>query len=212
MAVTNITYIKVTENTSPDTITIHNPVNLFVDAYYDGVTPPDSMKLTVYGKNSIGSYLVKLIEIKCIIYQDFIDRRRFIVRNAQNILQPFMKDFTDTLSPEKVLDFLDNMSLDLRFVFESESIAQQEYVTLLHAATQIREKAKITSWYNKEITYTGAKDMPVYLYFYNDNSDNVIYINDSDADKIILDVCYDYDDAIFYEYNDFWFRSNFLED
>jgi len=207
MAVTNIEYVYNTPGIGVDHLTVHNDVNIFINVTYSGASAPDVINMKIYGKNSGGYYLDLLADTYPLVYDDVLNVRTFVL-NGGEILKTFMDSFNDTLSPERVLDYLPNMTKEIKFVIESESISIDVYALLRNAVTQIHDEIIMTEDFDQQICFTSGDDEPVYLYFFNDNDANEIVIEDPDKPAIEDTVAFTHDDLIYWAHDGYYYRIN----
>lgn len=206
MSAININYIYNEPGYAIDNISIHNPVNLLFEVDYDTIVPPTGITLTFYGENEIGTFSVKLVECNPLIYSTNTNTRTFILRDTNEILKPFMESYNDTLSVEKSINHLPNMTKLIKMNMVCDSITEIVYINLMHCSTQVHGELLTMETFSGEITYCGGEESVVYVYFYNNSNDNVITISGGGIIPVLEFVALDYDDAPFKDFDDYYFR------
>jgi len=197
MAVTNITITQDNKVGNCDLLSVHNPLVFLAQADYTGEAP-EYMYVDV--KNVSGTVLGTFA---CIPYEDVTEGRVFAFI-ATDILRAFMEDIDDFESEEGVLEFVDNITMYFTLKFYIGSEYDTVSFTAIHAAGQYGASAAMEDIYNNtDETYYAANGMPVYIYFYNADTDNILNIDDPDPEEIYA---VDYDDTYFTDFDDLLYK------
>lgn len=201
MAVTNITISQDNKTLSCDLLSVHNPLIFLAEVDYEAEVP-ETLYVEVQDEDN-----EVLDTFAAIPYSDSASgNRRTFAFIASAILKAFMDDFDDFESPERTLEHVDNITqqFTLRFYDESETIEASVTFVAIHAARQFGDNPALTSIFNNDdVTYYAAEGMPVYVYFYNADEGNILSIDTETPDEL---VALDYDDEIFTDHDDLYFK------
>lgn len=206
MGITSVEARKTNPNN--EIVTVHNDVNFLVDVYYSG-TEQRILTASISGdtQNNLGGdqYPIYLGKFYPTVYEKSFGKTTYIF-NGGNILKSFLYDFSDTFSEEKVIEFLPNMSRNIVIDFSIGGKRDILYVTLLNASSQIgSDYLDLSKYFEQTVNYYGGEEMPVYIYFYNKDVNATISIEDPTLPSVIELYAFDYDDAVFMDYDDYYF-------
>lgn len=199
MAVTSITITQSNVSGNINLLAVHNPLVFIVDVEYTS-TPPDLIYAELQDNESN-----VLSTFRAIPYNDDSDLNiRTFVFIASDIIKAYMDDIDDFESLTGTLEHVENITKEFTLRFYNGLIENSISFVACHAARQYGDTPYLESIYNNDNeTYYGAVGMPVYVYFYNNDSDNVLSINTPTADN---ETALDYDDTVFVDFDDYYFK------
>ena len=113
-----------------------------------------------------------------------------------------MNPFDDTLQLNETIQHVENITKLVTLKFydpDNETIFDEVIIDLVHGAAQFGDNPNFVDIYNnKDQIYYGAEGGIVYIYFYNEDINNIITIDNPSAN---LEFAQDYDDEIFEDYD-----------
>lgn len=197
MAITSVTISQQNITASVNLLSAHNPLVFLIDVAYTS-SAPDLLNAKLYDGSS-----VLLETFVCIPYSDATGVRTFAFI-ADDILRGYMGSIDDFESPEKVLDYVDGITSEFKLKFydpaNEGSIYDEVEFVAMHAARQFGETSYLESIYtNQDETYYAGENMPVYVYFYNNDENNIISVG---TGEIVFAPLLDYDDAALLDFDD----------
>jgi hypothetical protein len=196
MPVSSIDLIESNYTGNSNLICIHNPVIFIVQANYIGAAP-EYLEALLYDEDD-----VLLGTFRCIPYLDVTTTSRQFIFVADQIMRGYMGNFDDVLQTGGSLEYIEDRTkvFKLRFQKYMEAITGEYVVVALHGVRQFGDDQNAVSIYNNEPqVYYGAEDMPVYVYFYNNDPDAYISMTiGGGSDEVLLD----YDDEEFADFDD----------
>lgn len=173
-----ITDIEITQDNTVDDcdlLACHSPLIFLIDVTYSGEAP-DSVYCRVYWGSDL------LSTFKCIYYSDISATERRFMFIADGILRGYMDDFEDIVQSDDTVIVVSNIVRRFRLIFTGEfsgSPNPDVYIRVAHASRQISEDPCMTDIFDNDTDfYIAGANMPVYIYFYNDDYSNALKIND----------------------------------
>lgn len=199
MAVTNITISQDNKEGNCDLLSVHNPLIFLVDVTYTAEAPET---LYVELQNEDEEILETFAAIP---YEDSVSGNvRTFAFIASDILKAYMGEFDDFESPERTLEYVDGITRQFTLRFYIGAIDDSVTFVAIHAARQYSENPALESIFNnQDEIYYGAEGLPIYVYFYNADEGNILTIDTETADEL---VALDYDDEIFTDHDDLYFK------
>ena len=195
MAITDITLVT-TESNYP--IAVHSPFYIIWQAVYSGAVPTS---LTVEISEDGITYETGF---KAIPYSDPLATVRQFMFRCDAIVRGFMTEFEDVPQSENSLLFLDDFSKKLWIRAKDDTgLIVSEFEGVFLAGVRQFGTNEVMSDINENKDYIAAKAMPCYLYFFNDDENNVITVGQSTLQLVIAE---DYNDDDFTDYNDVVFE------
>lgn len=196
MAITNISLYQDNCVGDSNIIPIHSPVVFICDVTFN-TTTPEAIYVDLIDENAAVLSTYRLIP-----FRDRSATIRQFMFVANDAVKEFMPAFDDYVQLSDVLEFCENITLNLTLKFydiDNVSINFSKAFTFAHGCRQMSEYPNLFEQFaNDNDTYFGAKDEYVYLYWYNDDISNYIstdpYI---ETDEYALD----YDDEQFEDYD-----------
>ena len=199
MAVTDINITLQNTIGSCNLLSAHNPLVFLIDVEYTSSAPET---LYVQLKGATGTVLASFAAIP---YDDPDANTRTFAFIASDILKAYMYNFDDTESIAETLETVPGATRQFELVFYIGAIWDSVTFVAAHASRQFGESPAMEDIYwNDDDTYYAAKGMPVYVYFYNWNTSNLITVDSETADEYAL---LDSDDTIFTDNDDIYFKS-----
>lgn len=196
MAVSSITVTKKDYSDECNLIAIHSPVSFEIEVSFPS-SAPESLQVDIYDENSIllGTFLA-------IPYIDTSGVRTFVFL-ADEILRGYMPDVDDFVSTNRALEFVPNNTKIFTIVFTCETLTATETFVAAHAVRQYGDTSTLNSIYNNDdFTYHAGVGLPVYAYFYNNDTNNILSIGEPIEDKLL-----DYDNIAFTDADNIYFIS-----
>lgn len=189
MAVTDITIQYDNIVGECDLIACHSPVSFLINATYTGGYP-EWLYAKVYDEND-----VLLATYKAYPYTDLtVNLRQFIFR-ADIIMRKFMSDFEDEFIDADILQYVTNITKKFKFKFldQSQAVYDIAEIVACHGAQQVGNTEALTEVFNNEDqNYLAYKNMPFYVYFYNDDPNAILTLEPTMTEVTIQD--YDLED------------------
>jgi len=182
MAITDIS-IQDYKVGDSDLLAVHSPLTFLIDVTYSGVIP-DILYCDVYDEDS-----VLLVTLKCIPYQDLTPTERRFIFIADSIIRGYMNEFDDFVQTENSFVHVPDITkiFELKFRDPDAGVSDEPAIfTAIQSAREFGENPNLTEIFNNEPQdYIAAKDEPAYVYFYNDNTTNILTIGESGGDSFI---------------------------
>lgn len=184
MAITDISIHEDNKVGDSDLLAVHSPLTFLVDVTYTGAVP-DVLYCDVYDEDAL-----LLSTFKCIPYQDLLPTQRRFIFIADSIIRGYMDSFDDFVQSENSLVHVDGATkiFELKFRDPDAGVSDESVTfTAINAAREFGENPNLSEIFNNDTqTYIAAKDETVYVYFYNDDTANIITIGDSFITKFII--------------------------
>jgi len=200
MAIDSISIIQNNKVGDSNLLPIHSPLSFLIDVEYSGEYPTELYVDIISNSNVIGNY-------KAIPFKDVLGNVRRFIFVATDVLKGIMADFDDTFQVLNSLVPLENITRLITIKFydpENDSMVDEAEVNLIHGVSQFGEEPNLVDVFNNiPSTYYGAEGSFVYVYFYNDDINNIITVNNP---NVLTDFAQDFDDEIFTDYDDTNFR------
>jgi hypothetical protein len=197
MAITSITISQDNKSGDIDLLSLHNPLVFLVDVVYTASAPD-----TLYVELQDGDDAV-LETFSAIPYQDsaFGSTRTFAFI-ATDILKGYMGSIEDFAGTEKTLEYVDGITTEFTLRFYIDAVENSVSFVACHAARQFGDTPYMESIFNNDDqTYYAAENLPVYVYFYNDDAANVVTVF---SGEVTFDRLLDYDDVAFLDFDDLY--------
>jgi hypothetical protein len=189
----NISQSNITDNCN--LVSVHNPLIFLVDVAYNSAVP-ELLKVDLLDNED-----TLLETFACIPYLDTTGLRQFAFI-ANDILKGYMGSFNDFVSAEKVLEYCEGITSEFKLKFydpADDTIKDEVSFVAMHSARQYGDTPYLESIYlNENETYIAGAKMPVYVYIYNNNTENVITVNTGELQFLPL---LDYDDVAFLDFD-----------
>jgi len=174
MAISTLTIFQDNKVGDSNLMPIHSPLIFLVDAEYTGADPY-FIYCKIYNDDD------QLLGIfKCIPYKDLTTAKRRFMFIADTVLQGYMEDFEDTEQSESSFIHIENITKVFKIEFtdpEENADPVEINITTIHGIRQFGNAPNLNEIFNNETeTIFAYKNKPCYVYFFNDNEDNVIGI------------------------------------
>lgn len=200
MAINYINIVQDNKVGDSNLLPIHSPLSFLIDVEYSGEYPTELYVDIISNSNVIGSY-------KAIPFKDVLGNVRRFIFVATDVLKGIMADFDDMFQVLNSLVPLGKITRLITVKFydpDNISMADEVEVNLIHGVSQFGEEPNLVDVFNNiPQTYYGAKGSFVYVYFYNDDINNIITVNNP---NVLTEFAQDFDDEIFTDYDDTNFR------
>lgn len=178
MAISSVSIVQDNFVNGSNLLPVHQPLAFLIDATYSGDTP-DYITIEIYDKDDI-----LLGTFKGIYYSDISSSIRRFVFFADEILKGFMGVFDDAPQSGGTIEFVEDITKQFTLDFEGEELE----IVAIHAASQFGEHPNKESVYNNESkTYQGYNDSPCYVYFYNNDTSNIITVSETSIEDNATD-------------------------
>lgn len=170
---------------------VHSPLVFLVDVQYSGAAP-NELYAILKDDNS-----VTLATFNCIPYQDILATVRRFAFVANDLIRGYMDGFDDQVTTAFSLTHIDDITKEFNLIFEAvgEDVSSENInFVAIHGANQFGMNPNKEDIYNNEPSeYIGVTNKPVYVYFYNNNINNVISLQQGGlTDVYALDYNSDY--------------------
>lgn len=168
-----------------DLLAVHSPLIFLIDVTYTGLIP-DILYCDIYNEDSelLGSF-------KCIPYKDLLPEIRQFMFIADGFLRGYMEGFDDFVQTEYSLVYVEDITkiFELKFRDPDAGIPDEAITfTAIHAIKQFGESPNLLEIYNNDSDlYIAAKNKPCYIYFYNNDENNIISVGAGYQVKFIID-------------------------
>jgi hypothetical protein len=197
MAISDITISQDNVVNGSNLLPIHSTVTFLADVTYSGLTP-DVIHVEVRDDTDT------LIDTwKAIPYKDLLATVRQFAFVANDPVKSTMLGFDDFFQLIDTLEYAEDITkvLKIRFVDPDDSDTYDEIeFTFIHGAAQFGEYPNLDSIFNNETDeYLSPKDDIVYVYFYNDDTANVVDVNE---EVYTVNNAVDFNDDQFVDFND----------
>jgi hypothetical protein len=172
MAITSIGIQQDNRASGANLLAIHNPVIFIANVNFTGQAP-DTCNVELYDvdRNLIDIY-------SAIPYRDTLLTQRQFVFKSSTIIKSLMDDFDDVAQLSDVLVYVEGLTKQFYIRFSSPDdplIYAEVLIDFAHAQRQFGETVCMSDQYNNdEDTYYAPKDKPCYVYFYNDDVNNIL--------------------------------------
>lgn len=195
MAITDVTISQDNIVNGSNLMPVHSPLVFVVDVTYTGPDPTKLLVDIIYEGDVIETY-------KCIPYADPLANLRQFMFSA-NVVKGLMEPFDDFAQLTDTLEYVEGRTKLFTLKFydpDNESINDIVIFDAVHGAAQFGDNPNFDSIFNNndQIVY-GPDGKWCYVYYYNDDINNVITVGQPIAR---LDFAQDYDDEIFTDYDD----------
>jgi hypothetical protein len=206
MAVTDLTIYKSNIVDGANLLAVHSPIVFLIDATYTDA-PPESPDVQCFIYEGDRNYINAF---RCQVFQDvYPGVRRFMFR-ADAILRGYMEGFEDFIQSDESLVPVPDITKQFTLLFTVAGVSPLPEVDIVacHAARQFGQTEAMTDIYNNEPKkYYAAAGQPVNVYFYNNDPDAVIGINDQSFQAVEAQ---DYDGEPFQDYDGTPFLINII--
>lgn len=194
MSITAIDIVQSNVTNDSNLMSVHSPLVFIVNATFTG-SPPELLYCSVFNSDAevLGLF-------KCIPYQDILSTIRQFIFVADSILRGFMEDFNDFVQSSGSIEYCDGITKEFTLKFWEPMYFDVELdIVALHCVRQFGDDPNAENIFENEAqTYIGIENKPVYLYFYNDDTSNIISTDPGLPESILLD----YDDVEFADLDD----------
>ena len=147
---------------------VHNDLVFLIDATYSGDIPT-----SIYCSVKVDG--VERLLARCLYKKDISENVRQFIFVADEILRGMMPDYSDFTQGAGTFVEVTNISQVFSLTFQSDiegTVSEGIEIEACHAARNIGEKANmIDLCANGDDAYIGAFGLPVYVYFYNSESE-----------------------------------------
>ena len=196
MAITSVDISQDNIINGSNLMPVHSPLTFLVDVTYTGVDPTILFVDVIHESEVLETY-------KCIPFNDPLANVRTFAFIANDVMKGLMGEFDDFAHLTETLEYVEGRTklFTLNF-YDPDNIATNDSVVidLVHGAAQFGDNPNFDSIFNNDdqVVY-GPDGSWCYVYFYNDDINNVLTIGSPVA---TLDLASDYDDVIFSDYDD----------
>lgn len=174
MAITSLSIEQDNVVNGSNLMPIHSPLIFLIDANYSG-SPPNSINCEIQDDSGTA-----LVTVQCVPFADLNFTVRRFSFMAHNILQAFMDDFDDFEQPENTFMPVPNINKVFKLVFKDPDAAAADVettITAVHGVRQFGDQPNLSDQFNNDNEKIYIQEgLPGYVYFYNDNENNVINI------------------------------------
>ena len=182
MPINTLTIVQDNKVGNSNLLSIHNPLVFVCEAFYSGQTPYWIYVDVVIDGDTIGTY-------KAVAYKDVTGTMRQFAFFASDTLKQLLlfglneKPFEDFGQSGSTLDYVPNLTRLVTLTFRDPdglAAAASLTVDVCHAARQFDSVsgANMSDQYNNDAdVYYCAEGGVCYVYFYNDDPNNVLSIN-----------------------------------
>lgn len=196
MPITDVTISQDNIINGSNLMPVHSPLSFLVDVTYTGLDP------TILKVDLIHDSVV-LETYNCIPWNDPLANVRTFLFKADDVMKGLMASFDDFAQLNETLEYVEGITKLFTLKFydpDNDLINDSVVVDLVHGAAQFGDNPNFDKIFNNDdqIVY-GPDGKWCYIYFYNDDINNVLTIGQPVAR---LDFAQDYDDEIFTDYND----------
>ena len=178
-----------------DLLPVHSPLVFLIDVSYSGAAPNDLYAI-LKDENDL-----ELATFNCIPYRDVLATVRRFAFVANDLIRGYMDGFDDEVTTAFSIAYVNGITKIFKVEFKDpdEAVASQTIqFTAIHGANQFGENPNKDEIYNNEAkTYIGVTNKPVYIYFYNNDVNNVITLQQGGLQEVYA---LDYDDDFFTDY------------
>jgi hypothetical protein len=195
--ISSITISQDNKVLTSDLMAVHSPLVFLVDVEYSG-TDPEILFVDVLDADDtlLGSF-------KAIPYKDLLPTIRQFMFIADSVLRGYMESFEEFVQGSDTLVAVPDITKQFKLIFsDPDSICpptELEFVAI-HSASQFGSNPNRSDIFNNDPDeYIAIANFPVYVYFYNDDPNNVVTIGDSSVQEVIAT---DYDDDQFTDFDD----------
>lgn len=199
MSITSITIAQDNKVGASDLLPIHSPLVFLADAEYTGEYPTSIFVDVIADGDVIDTF-------RAIPYRDLLANLRQFAFVATDVLKTILGPLDDFFQPMESLAYVNGFTkvVTLRFYDPGNEATMDEVtVTLCHGAVQFGQQPNLESIYiNEAQTYFGPDNKLVYVYFYNDDPNNILTIDNENPG---LEFAQDFDDVDFTDYDDIEF-------
>lgn len=170
MPVSDVTIYQDNVSGAVNIFGVHSPLIFLIDVTYTGAAPTLLCDVTVDGVNPISEDAT----FQCVFHSDQSPTvRRFMFR-ADALLRGFMEDFEDFVQTAEAVSEVYKTKQDFTLVFYDSLEAASDSLDIIAFAArrQFGQTPAITEIYNNQDTlYIAGEDKPVYVYFFNSQSE-----------------------------------------
>lgn len=175
MAISSLSFYQDNKVGDSNLMPIHSPLIFLVDAVYD-TEDPYYIYCKVYNESD------QLLDtFKCLPYKDITVTQRRFMFIADSILRGYMESFEDFAQTNNTLEYVEDITKRFKLVFsdpdENATDIELEIVAI-HGVSQFGEHPNKSNIYNNEAeTIIGISGKPCYIYFYNNDEDNILSLD-----------------------------------
>lgn len=170
MPVSDVTIYQDNISGAVNIMAVHSPLVFLIDVTYTGAAPTLLCDVTIDGVNPISEDAT----FQCVFHSDQSPTvRRFMFR-ADSLLRGFMEDFEDFVQTAEAVSEVYKTKQDFTLVFYDSLEAASDSLDIIAFAArrQFGQTPAITEIYNnQDALYIAGQDKPVYVYFFNSQSE-----------------------------------------
>ena len=196
MAISSISIAQDNKVNGSDLLPVHSTLVFLADATFTGAYPLKLLVDVIFEGDVIDTF-------KAIPYRDLLANIRQFAFVANDVIKGLMGPFDDELQLNESLVYVNDITKTCTLKFydpDNDLIFSETTVTFMHGAAQFGENPNLdTIFNNADGCYYGPEGGFVYVYFYNDDVNNVLTI---DSPNVTLEFAQDFDDEIFTDYDD----------
>jgi hypothetical protein len=196
MSITAITIAQDNKVGVSDLLPIHSPLVFLANAEYTAEYPTSLFVDVIVDGSVVDTF-------RAIPYRDLLANLRQFAFVATDVLKTILGTLDDFFQPMESLAYCTGFTkvVTLRFYDPITPATMAETtVTLCHGANQFGEQPNLESIYiNETSTYFGAANKIVYVYFYNEDPNNILTIDNENPG---LEFAQDFDDVDFTDFDD----------
>lgn len=195
MAINSITISQDNKVGASNLMPIHSTLVFLVDVEFTGSYPLKLFVDFIVDGNILDTF-------KAIPYKDILANTRQFAFVANDVVKGLMNDFSDTYQLNETIVHIQDITKTATLKFrdpDNELTFATIDVTFIHGAAQFGDNPNLDAIYNNDDSiYYGPDGGFVYMYFYNDDVNNILTI-DSPTVRVVY--AEDYDGAVFEDFN-----------
>ena len=186
MAITLIEISQDNKYNGSDLLPVHSQLVFLVNATWT-TAAPDNLYVGIYDESD-----TLLDTYKCIPYSDILTNVRQFAFIASESVRSMMESFDDTLQAVDTLVHIPEMTKVLRFRFydpDTPATYDEDTFTFVHGSSQFGERPNFHTVFNNDNDdYYGQEGHLVYVYFYNSDALNTLYVLGTPVVNIVLEL------------------------
>ena len=193
--ITDISIFQDNKIGSSDLLPVHSPLVFLIDVSYSGQAP-NELYAILKDENDL-----ELATFNCIPYRDILATVRRFAFVANDLIRGYMGGFDDEVTTAFSISLVNDITKVFSIEFadpEEDATSATVQFTAIHGANQFGENPNKNNIYNNESkTYIGVANRPVYVYFYNNDANNIITLQQGGLQEVYA---LDYNDDFFTDY------------
>lgn len=183
MPINSLTIVQDNKVGASNLVSIHNPLSFVCEAFYSGQTPYWIYADILIEGEVVGTY-------KATAYKDVTGTLRQYILICDDLIRGLMFKDLMTVEPLKdfnqsaeTLDYVENLTREVQVQFRDPNESCPPAVALIDACNSVSQYGNanganmVEQYANQTDTYYCARGGVCYVYFYNDDVNNVLSIN-----------------------------------